>query len=213
MQDLELTFNKFESNPYWTVPLREDGFVPLYAQHDLFDQAGYDLNYIEQLYSVANQNMPEDHKFHRVALRKKWMTQPYKKEGAVLNHALLFERKGYAEEALEQLRRWAQEQPAYYKLVNIRPKWGMDFSMDYYDRHGNTFEVLHWEYDGFDYDEINDRKLDVEDYLVDIDWDDAAKQLLKRKDEWYGLDFFSQSDYKCNYFGIGSERWKMVVWK
>lgn len=212
MQDLELTRNKFNSNPYWSTPLQEDGITPLYAEHDLFDQGGYDLNYIEQLYAVANQYESKNHKFHRVALRKTWLTQPYKKEGAVLNHALLFERKGYAGEALEQLKRWAKEQPAYYKLVNIRPKWGLDFSMDYYDSDGNTFEVLHWEYDGFDFNEINDKKLDIEDYLTEIDWDDAAKQLLKKKDEWYHLDFFKQSDYKCNYFGIGSERYKMVVW-
>ena len=98
------------------------------------------------------------------------------------------------------------------KLINIKPKWGMDFSMDYYDSDGNTFEVLHWEYDGFDYDEMYSKKLSVEKILCDIDWDDAAKQLLKRKNDWYNLDFFKQSDYKCNYFGIGQERWKMIVW-
>lgn len=211
MQDLELTVNQFDSNPYWEVPL--DSVRPLvYTTPDLFDQNGYDLCQIEQLYCAKNDSDCQHHRQHRVALRKEWLRQLFKKEGAVLNHALLFERKAYTGRALEQLKEWAKQQPAYYRLINIKPKWGLDFSMDYYDREGNTFEVLHWEYDGFDFNEINDKKQEVEQQLMSIDWDDAAKEILKRKDEWYHLDFFKQSDYKCNYFGIGSERWKMVVW-
>ncbi len=212
MQDLTLTENKFEPNPFWENPLDSKKPLP-YVVSDLFDQNGYDLCWTEQLYADKNLAHCEKHRSHRTAFRKTWLTQNYKKEGAVLNHALLFERKAYTGRALEQLKEWAKDQPAYYKLINIRPKWGLDFSMDYYDSDGNTFEVLHWEYDGFDYNEINDKKLEVEDRLVSIDWDDAAKEILKRKDEWFSLDFFAQSDYKCNYFGIGSERWKMVVWK
>lgn len=211
MQDISLTTNQFNTNGYWEIPLNNVTPV-VYQTHELFDQSGYDLCYVEQLYAGVNMRHTENHKLHRVALRERWMNQESKKEGAVLNHSLLFERKGYSGDALDQLKRWAKEQPVFYKLINIKPKWGMDFSMDYYDRKGNTFEVLHWEYDGFDYNEINDKKLEVEQRLVDIDWDDAAKEMLKRKDEWYSLDFFAQSDYKCNYFGIGSERWKMVVW-
>lgn len=211
MQDLTLTASQFNPDPYWEVPLSSDR--PLaYVVPDLFDQNGYDLCYIEQTFADKNLAHSEKHRSHRTALRKTWLKQNYKEEGAVLNHALLFERKGYTGRALEQLQRWAKEQPVYYKLINIKPKWGLDFSMDYYDRDGNTFEVLHWEYDGFDFNEINDKKQEVEQQLVGIDWDDAAKEILKRKDEWYHLDFFKQSDYKCNYFGIGSERWKMVVW-
>jgi hypothetical protein len=212
LQDLILTDCKFNPSPYWTVPL--DSKRPLtYVIPDLFDQNGYDLCWIEQLFADKNNSYTEKHRQHRVALRKPWLKQNYKKEGAVLNHALLFERKAYSGEALEQLKQWAKEQPVYYRLINIKPKWGLDFSMDYYDSEGNTFEVLHWEYDGFDYNEINDKKHEIEERLVSIDWDDAAKEILKRKDEWYHLDFFKQSDYKCNYFGIGSERWKMVVWE
>lgn len=214
MQDLTIAGSRFNSNPYWEVALQGNGIedAPTYATHDLFDQNGYDLCYIEQLYAVANCAYSSMHRSHRVALRRPWMTQPHKKEGAVLNHALLFERKGYRGDALDQLKRWAKDQPAYYKLINIKPKWGLDFSMDYYDSEGNTFEVLHWEYDGFNHDEIADKKLEVQETLANMDWDDAAKEILKRKDEWYHLDFFAQSDYKCRYFGIGSERWKMVVW-
>ena len=69
------------------------------------------------------------------------------------------------------------------------------------------------EYDGFNHDEINEVKHSIEPILLSIDWDDAAKEMLKKKDEWYSLDFFQQSEYKCNYFGISKERYKMVVWE
>lgn len=211
MQDLRLTACQFNANPYWELPIDRYNPVP-YLTHELFDQSGYDLCYVEQLYAEANKAYTEHHKLHRVALRKQWMTQESKEEGAVLNHSLLFERKGYSGEALDQLKRWAKQQPVFYKLINIKPKWGLDFSMDYYDSDGNTFEVLHWEFDGFDYNEINDKKLEVEEHLARYDWDAGAKELLKLKEHWYHLDFFAQSDYKCKFFGIGSERWKMVVW-
>jgi hypothetical protein len=85
--------------------------------------------------------------------------------------------------------------------------------MDYVDREGNAFEILHWEYDCFDYNEAAEIKELVQPKLNSIDWDDAAQQLLKRKDEWHSLEFFAQSDWKCNYFRIAKERFKMVIWK
>jgi hypothetical protein len=84
--------------------------------------------------------------------------------------------------------------------------------MDYVDRAGNVFEVLHWEWDSFDYEEIQAVKLEIEPVLKAIDWQDAAQNILTNKDSWHHLDFFSQSAWKCNYFGIPEERFKMVAW-
>ena len=81
------------------------------------------------------------------------------------------------------------------------------------DRDGNVFEVLHWEYDGFNYAEVESRKQELEPRFAAIDWDDAAARILKQKDQWHHLDFFAQSDWKCNYFGIVKERFKMVIWE
>jgi hypothetical protein len=148
-----------------------------------------------------------------VALKKPWFTQPkHIIEGAVLNHSFLFERKGYSGAALEQLQHWAHELPLLHKVIAMRPKWGLDFSMDYVDRASNSFEVLHWEWDSFDYNEIQTVKAQVEPMLSSTDWNHAAQQLLKRKSEWFDLDFFGQSDWKCKYFGIVKERFKMVIW-
>ena len=130
----------------------------------------------------------------------------------MLNHALLFERKSFAGEALDQLRRWAEVNPLLYKLVKLRPKWGLDFSMDYADRSGNVFEVLHFEYDSFDYEEVQGRIHRYTEYFMSIDWDDGAKRVLSHRDEWIDLGYEEQCAWKCNFFEIERERFKMVAW-
>lgn len=207
MFDLKISENQLDPNGYWDKTI---AYNPNPADVDLFDQNGYDLTKVEQQFAGANVRL---HREHRYSLKQSWITQDKKIEGAVLNHSLLFERKGYTGPALEDLTRWAQDLPLLHKVISIRPKWGIDFSMDYVDRKGNVFEVLHWEYDGFDYAQIQDQKTTHEQKFIAIDWDDAGTRLLKRKDEWYQLEFFDQSAWKCRYFGIVNERFKIVIWK
>lgn len=212
MSYIDLSDHQFTPNGYWNRPL-ESSNPPIARELALFDQNGYDLTDLEQRYAEVNCVLAKAHREHRRALKSPWFTQPERVEGAVLNHSLLFERKGYSGEALKQLERWAQVNPLVYKIIRMRPKWGLDFSMDYVDRAGNVFEVLHWEYDGFDFEEVETRKQQLESKLAAIDWDDAAASMLKLKDHWHHLDFFAQSDWKCNYFGIVKERFKMVIWE
>lgn len=210
---LRLTDNQLDANGYWSNPVAKIVFLPTADDLALFDQNGYDLTELEKHYASSNCAGPDSHRCHRTALKKPWFTQQVKVEGAVLNHSLLFERKSYEGAAREQLQQWARNLPLIHKLLAIRPKWGLDFSMDYVDRAGNSFEVLHWEWDSFDYEEIVAVKEFVELKLKVLDWNDAAKQILAHKDQWHHLDFFAQSDWKCNYFGIPKEQFKMVIWK
>jgi hypothetical protein len=179
---------------------------------DLFDQNGYDLTVLEQKFAIYNGATPLSHRAHRHALKTPWFVQDKTILGPVLNHSLLFERKAYTGQALEQLIAWAKELPLVYKIIAMRPKWGLDFSMDYVDDQGHAFELLHWEYDGFSYAEILRVKQEIEPVLAQIDWNLAAKDMLRLKSVWHELDFFEQSDWKCNYFGIPKERFKMVIW-
>lgn len=205
-----LTTNKLTPEPYLRLSVSD--YIPKPSHVDLFDQNGYDLTFLEQQFVEANDLMFLSHRPHRQAIKYEWFTEEQKTEGAHINHALLFERKGYEDEALNQLMKWSKYMPLFYKVAKIRPKWGIDFSVDYCDKQGNVFEVLHYEYDGFEYNEIIERKEEYEQLFLEIDWDYAAKQLLKRKDEWFNLSFFEQSDYKCNFFNIDKERFKMVIW-
>ena len=211
MLDLQLTENQFDPIAYWTKPMAKLVYMPCAEDLDLFDQNGYDLTVVEQHYMTNNVSHHRNRWHH--CLKQDWIVQTPKINGAVLNHSLLFERKGYQGPALDQLKHWAKSLPLLYKVISIRPKWGLDFSMDYVDTAGNAFEVLHWEWDGFEYNQVQDRKLRYQDQLISIDWDDAAQHLLKHKDDWHHLDFFEQSDWKCKYFGIEKERFKMVIWQ
>jgi hypothetical protein len=213
MSHVVITDSKFEENGYWTNPVEKIVYLPTAEDVALFDQNGYDLTDLEKHYAYSNWSKPKKHREHRVALKQPWFVQELPViEGAVLNHSLLFERKGYAGAALEELQHWARELPLIHKIIAIRPKWGLDFSMDWVDRQGNAFELLHWEFDSFNYEEICAVKSSVEPVLLSIDWNDAAKNLIKYKDNWHHLDFFAQSDWKCEYFGISKERFKMVIW-
>ena len=210
---LSLTDNKFDSNGYWDKPIEKLLYQPTVEDLDLFDQNGYDLTPLEQHFAYGNRTKPKKHRDHLRALKQDWFTQLPKIEGAHLNHSLLFERKGYAGQALEELHFWARTLPLVNKIIALRPKWGLDFSMDYADREGNAFEVLHWEWDSFVYEETECIRKTVEPILKDIDWKDAAEQILAHKEEWHSLDFFAQSRWKCSYFGIPEERFKMVAWQ
>jgi hypothetical protein len=208
-----LTDNQFNPNGYWDKPVEKMLYQPTIEDLDLFDQNGYDLTPLEQHFAYSNRTKPKKHRDHLRALKEDWFTQQPAIEGAHLNHSLIFERKGYTGAALKELEHWAKKLPLVNKVIALRPKWGLDFSMDYADREGNSFEVLHWEWDSFNYEEICAVKESVEPVLSSIDWQDAAQQILDHKQEWHHLDFFAQSRWKCQYFGIPEERFKMVAWQ
>jgi len=212
VNDLVLTTNTLDSEGYWTKPIDKITFMPIPADVALFDQNGYDLTDLEQHYANANLTPADFHRYRR-SLKKSWFTQAEKNCYDVLNHSLIFERKGYAGAAREQLLKWAKTNPMVHKLLALRPKWGLDFSIDWVDPDGNAFEIFHWEYDGFDYDEIQVRKLQVQAKIATTDWHHAGQQMLQHKDQWHHLEFFEQSAWKCKYFGIPNERFKMVAWE
>jgi hypothetical protein len=213
MKDLKPAETCFDTNGHWSQPVSKLLYIPTIEDLDLFDQNGYDLCVLEQHFASSNDRRISQHRQHRWAIKQPWLEQKKEKRvGAILNHSLLFERKAYQGEALNQLKYWAQGLPLIHKVIALRPKWGLDFSMDWVDDKGNAFEVLHWEWDGFDLDEVDAVRRQVEPILADIDWDDAGRSILENKSHWHHLDFFAQSDWKCRFFGIPKERFKMVAW-
>jgi len=207
------THHKFNPDPYFRKPISQIA-VPGIEQTELFDQNGYDLTALERCYAEANGQAGRWHRPNHFALKYDWFVDEENSvSGAHINHALLFERKGYVGEALAQLQDWAQHNHLIYKIIKMRPKWGMDISVDYVDTSGNVFELLHWEYDGFSYEEISEKRRNVEKFLLSVDWDTSAAEMIARKNEWHHLGFFEQSAWKTEFFGIEKERFKMVLWQ
>ncbi len=211
---LYVTDNRFNTDPFWSERIKSVFACPPKDTVELFDQNGYDLTKLEQLFAMANGATLTTHRnSEHMTLRQTWFTDDSPETGAHINHAYMFERKGYTGDALAQLKTWASYRPHFNKLVAMRPKWGLDFSIDYCDRDGNVFELLHWEFDGFENNEIAEKKEKMEEFLLNQDWDERARTMLERKDEWHGLGFFEQSEWKTRFFGIDKERFKMVLWK
>jgi hypothetical protein len=75
------------------------------------------------------------------------------------------------------------------------------------------FEILHWEYDSDQWEPIEELRQLYEPKILSIDWEDGARQMLKRKAEWHHLSWFPQSKYKCDYFGFVPENFGQVLWK
>ena len=218
MNDLILTSNTFEMNGYYTKGVgifNHFSEKTIYEMCAIFDQNGYKMTEVEKVY--CDTNFPNRVKEYRnkdeLSWHTPWMTQEFKREGAILNHCWLFERKGFADEAYKELVELCKKYPILYKVLKIRPKWGLDFSMDWVDSDGNVFELVHWEWDTFEFNEIVRKKQHAEKIIKKIDFDKQAKKLIETKSEWHLMPFKQQSDYKCESVGLSSERFNDVIWE
>jgi len=202
----------FDTKMRWDIPLRNIKVLDNYDGLDLFDQNGFHLTKVEQAYADVN-GYPLQIRRAETVLRQNWMSMVGDKYGAHFNHCDLFERKGYTGKALDQLKEYAQYNPLLWKLIKMNPKYGIDVSIDYVDDEGNVFEVFHFEWDGFEFSSVAEKKVLIENLVLTTDWDEKAKELLARKDEWYDLEFFEQSKWKTDFYGLPPEKFKQVIWE
>ena len=178
---------------------------------DLFDQNGYHLTKAEQAFLVRNGYEPVERR-HEDCMRYDWILWD-KKDKAHINHSDIFERKGFSDQALEQLHAVAESSnPMLYKLIKMKPKWGIDISIDCVSPDA-VFEVFHYEWDAFEYDAVMEKKQEIEQFVIHKDWDDIAQVLWNRRNEWYYLDFFEQTQWRTDFFGLSPEKFKNVIWK
>ena len=207
---MKLSSSKLHSEAYFLDATEEIDVLKDVNCVNLFDQNGYHLTKAEQAFLVRNGYTPIERR-HEDCLRYDWITWD-KKDGAHINHSDLFERKGFKSCALEQITYVAQEQnPMLYKLVKMKPKWGIDISIDYVSPNA-VFEVFHYEWDSFNYEALLEKKEEIENFIINQEWDEVAMKLWKIKDKWIDLDFFDQTQWRTDYFGLSPEKFKNVIW-
>ena len=177
---------------------------------DLFDQNGYHLTKAEQAFLTRNGYEPIIRR-HEDCLRHDWIISD-KRDKAHINHSDLFERKGFKDCALEQLNALGEYNPMLYKLTKMKPKWGIDISIDYVSPDA-VFEVFHYEWDSFEYEAVMEKKLEIEQFVLNLDWDSVALDLWKKRDEWINLNFFEQTKWRTDFFGLSPEKFKNVIWE
>ena len=191
---------KFTSNPYLTKPIQRS-LVETLPFKD-FDKDGYEVpTPLEHLHYEANGiELNREIQYH-IAPVQEWYTDTEKSEhGLVLDHCMLLTRYAFADQAREQLEEVCVNRPILQKLLNIKPKWGIDFSLDYVTR-DIVMEVIHIEQDFDNLEEAQEAKERLESIIDNTDWYDGAMQLYKRKDEWINLSSDDHSDYKAQFFG------------
>lgn len=209
-----VTENQFSKASGWTKELScEIADKVLLGKNavDLFDQNGYHMTEVEQAYCLEQGVIPKSRRQEHL-LYSSWMKSDAS-VGCHFNHCELFERKGFAGSALNQLKDYAKLNPLLWKLIHMKPRWGIDVSIDYVDLEGRVFEVFHYEWDDFKYDLVVSKKKEIEKFVLETDWSAAADDLWERRDEWMHLDFFEQSDWKTEYYGLSPEKFKNIIWK
>ena len=195
---------------YFTDPIEDVNVLRDKNSVDLFDQNGYHLTKAEQAFLPYNGYEPVARR-HEDCLRYDWLLWD-KKEGAHINHSDLFERKGFTSTAKVQLEAMSEYNPMLWKLIKMKPKWGIDISIDYVSEL-KCFEVFHYEWDSFIYEEVIEKKLEIEKFILNLDWDQTAIDLWKVKHEWINLDFFEQTQWRTDFFGLEPEKFKNVIWE
>lgn len=199
-----------DSKSHWVWPIKEK-LYPGLEYIKFFDQSGYALCTLEIMYAIANHSYINANR-EKQGIYKPWILLDNKISGVHINHSWLMDRKGYAGEALEQLESWCKDYPILYKIIKLKPKWGIDISFDYVDEKGNVMELFHYEWDSHILDEVLDTKEKIEKIIFDTDWDYFAKMKLKRKNEWVGLDFIAQSKWTTETLNLPPENFKIVPW-
>jgi hypothetical protein len=191
---------KFTENPYLETPISRHLLETLPFKD--FDKDGYEVpTPLEHLhYEINNVEINREIQYH-IAPAQEWYTDIEQSEhGLVLDHCMLLTRYAFAGEARKQIEEVCNNRPILQKLLNIKPKWGIDFSLDFVT-HDIVMEVIHIEQDFDNVNEAISAKEKLENIIDSTDWYDGAMRLYQRKDEWINLSSDDHSDYKAQFFG------------
>lgn len=207
-------------HPYISKPLKEESIFQKMKIPEFFDRFGYELTYVESMYHKANgidghvlvPGSPTD----AAACIQDWMIQVEEHENIFLDHCHVNTRYAYEGEALEQIREWSLINPRLTKLLNIKPKYMVDFCLDYITG-GKVYELIHIEHDFHDYDLYMKHLSLMEELIHTTDWDMAYFDLQTFFHKQYNYDEYAQARYKAKYFELDKLKYlhepKMLSYK
>ena len=191
---------KFTNSPYLTKPIQQLDAETLPLRD--FDKDGYEVPApLELAYYKSNNVIMNTKIQYHIAPVQEWFTDTENSEhGLVLDHCMILTRYALAGEAREQLEEVAKNRPIVNKLLSIKPKYGIDFSLDYVT-HDVIMEVIHIEQDFTTLEEANAAKEKLEHIIDTTDWYQGVVDLQRKKHEWETLSSDDHSDYKAQFFG------------
>lgn len=157
----------------------KDGFELCTAEKKLYNKMQFPLT--ECLYHLCWQDT--------------WLTTNH--PSFIIDHSMLLHRCNFEEEAKEQIQSLSVENSRAQFLLQSKQKWGFDFALDYIDDHNKVWEIIHIEWDSYDFNEIIEMKENIQKEILSLDWEDISKHIVARKDDWSNLEGFKQNDWKA----------------
>ena len=193
---LSATNNTFESYLGLKKRVSNDVINEQYIKY--FDNDGFELSFLEQEYYREN-GIKLDYTLNHATDQKDWIVGG--DEHFKMDHSLILQRWEFVDEAKKQLEYKRKEYPQLNKFLNLVPKWGLDFALEYYNEN-SYIEVLHIENDYRTYDEAMLAKGILEEKILNTDWIDFTKSLIRKKSEWENLPGMQQNDWKAVQWGL-----------
>jgi len=185
--------------PYLTETVHSD--ILYNTEFRDFDKDGYEIaTPIELLHYQSNNVIIGDIQYHSSCSQTWYKDLDQSESGLILDHTQILHRWAYAGSAREAVEQAAKTRPVLNKLLGIKPKWGIDFSIDYVTA-DYCFEVFHAEQDALSYEEAVELKSRAEDLIDSADWEGRIQEIIDRKDEWINLCSDDQSDWKARFWG------------
>jgi hypothetical protein len=163
-----------------------------------YDKDGFELNKAEQKFYQAN-DLPVIDSLNHLCWQEPWFELQENIPNLILDHSMFLCRASYEGAAREQLLKLKSKIPTADLLLRTRQKWGFDFALDAVSADGTVYEVLHIEYDNYDYDRFSDEILMFDYRVLHTDWVDSALLIWSKRDEWQHLQGFEQNHWKSKY--------------
>lgn len=171
-----------------------------------YDKDGFELNFAEQKF-YSEMGYPIWHSIlNHHCWQEPWFELENNKTNLILDHSMFLCRCNYEREAAEQLKQLKDTIPLADYLLKTKRKWGFDFALDAISNDGTAYEVLHVEYDNYDFETFKNRMISLEWTIRHTDWVDAANRVWAAQDQWANLKGFEQNHWKANYL-LG---WKLA---
>ncbi len=164
-----------------------------------YDKDGFELNLAEQKFYAAMKYPIWNNILNHSCWQEPWFELEQNNNDLILDHSMFLCRCNYERSAAEQLIKLKEHIPAADLLLRTKRKWGFDFALDAVAEDCTVYEVLHIEYDSYDYDIFKNRMLNFEWTVRHTDWRSAAQNVWKNKDKWENLKAFEQNHWKAKY--------------